>query len=244
MTDKEINQDALLETAKQLVVEMESGNTEAVVEIIDELTQVRQTELFQQVGKLTRNVHDSIVEVSSESALSNLSGDALPDARDRLSYVIDMTEESAHKTMEVVEKGMDLIQQSKQRNEKLSDKWDAFVKRELSLEEFKQLSKELKESFELSKQDIEQLNSYLTDILMAQGVQDISGQIIKKVISLVEDVEAQLVNLLEFTSNPSAEKPVKKEEKNTEAAGPALPSDTDRVQNQADVDDLLASLGF
>ena len=90
-----------------------------------------------------------------------------------------------------------------------------------------------------------QINGKMTDIMLAQDYQDITGQMIKQVVSMVQEVEEKLVRLvtisgvsrqIDESKQRSAEKPV----------GPQLPSadDANVMSSQGDVDDLLASLGF
>ena len=88
---------------------------------------------------------------------------------------------------------------------------------------------------------------------MAQGYQDLTGQVIRRVIQLVKEVETSLVNMLTVFGEPvpsegqEQETEVKEKKKSTaEAEGPIIDAENrdDVVQGQDDVDDLLSSLGF
>ena len=86
-------------------------------------------------------------------------------------------------------------------------------------------------------------------MLLAQGYQDLTGQVIRKVITLVNDVEYKLVELIRLSgSHALKDKPATDEtgQPDISAQGPAVPGvdEGDRVRNQDDVDDLLSSLGF
>ena len=75
----------------------------------------------------------------------------------------------------------------------------------------------------------------LNDIMMAQDFQDLSGQVINKVIKIISRTEKQLLELLVSTTPPP------KVETPAVLEGPQTP---DKAMKQDDVDDLLASLGF
>ncbi len=91
----------------------------------------------------------------------------------------------------------------------------------------------------------------MTEVLMAQGFQDLTGQILRRVIELVREVEDSLIGLLTAfghvtvaaEAKPAA---VRKPKAGHEAEGPIIDaaSRNDVVQGQDDVDDLLSSLGF
>ena len=93
-----------------------------------------------------------------------------------------------------------------------------------------------------------QIHGLMTEVLMAQDYQDITGQIIRRVIQLVEDVEKNLIELLKLfgeEQKSQAKQNVKAVDKNA-AEGPIINPEQrdDVVENQDDVDDLLSSLGF
>jgi chemotaxis protein CheZ len=89
------------------------------------------------------------------------------------------------------------------------------------------------------------MKTNLNDVLMAQDFQDLTGQIISRVITLVEEVEGNLVELIRLTGDRFI-KPQDAPETDTAAEGPHVPGvgRTDVVADQDEVDDLLSSLGF
>jgi chemotaxis protein CheZ len=116
----------------------------------------------------------------------------------------------------------------------------------MSADEFRQLSKTLTEYLSLSGTDISAIKSGLNEVLMAQDFQDLTGQIIHRVIDLVEDVENNLVGLIKVAGQkvdaPTFNEPIV----DVTPTGPSVPGlDNDgRVSGQDEVDDLLSSLGF
>lgn len=80
--------------------------------------------------------------------------------------------------------------------------------------------------------------------MVAQDFQDLTGQIIKQVIDLVQEVESKLVKVIR---NAGQEKLVTvKPGKDIKAEGPQFnATDDENIANdQEDVDALLSSLGF
>ena len=92
-----------LEQAKELVVYLENGDSESANRIIQEASAPESSELFAEVGKLTRVLHDSLRNFQLDSRIANLAQDELPDAKERLNYVMNMTEQAANRTMDAVE---------------------------------------------------------------------------------------------------------------------------------------------
>ena len=81
------------------------------------------------------------------------------------------------------------------------------------------------------------------EILMAQDFQDLTGQVIKKMMEVVNDVETQLLQVL--IDNVPAEKRQEISTHNSMLNGPQIHAGAaDAVADQSQVDDLLESLGF
>ena len=242
----EQDQEAQLLLAKNLILALESKDEVAADKVLDEIAALRESTLFQEVGRLTRQLHDSMNNFSLDAKMAELTENDIPDAKERLHYVISMTEQAANSTLGVVE---DLLPVSKILNEQaveLSGKWDRFLAKDMPFEEFKMMSADITAYFSQTKNDLNSVQTGLTDILMAQSFQDITGQIIKKVITLVEDLEQGMVALVRISGG--AVKPEKTASSETALPGPVVPGVDDKANDvakkQDDVDDLLSSLGF
>lgn len=136
-----------------------------------------QGDLFQEIGKVTRKLHDSIQSFKEalDPKLKGMAENAMPNAVDQLQFVISKTEEAANKTMGIVEKYL------------------------LSLDDLSSHVRKItgpEESIEFLKSFKNNLEDDLTEILTTQGFQDLTGQTIKKVIKLVGDIETELVRLI------------------------------------------------
>lgn len=237
--------------ARQLVAELEADDEEKVGVTLHELareTAYLDDSLFQEVGRLTRELHEAIKDFALDEAIAEIVQVDMPDAVERLNYVIDTTEGAANQTINGIEEMMDLSQRLRQEAAGLDEKWSKFRQRDLAFEDFKVLMEELSTFLQRSTEDGDNLHDTLNQILMAQGYQDLTGQIIKKVIKLVREVEGRLISLVKLAGEvrTSHNDTDLRREKMKQEDGPAVPGVTrsDVVHSQDEVDDLLSSLGF
>ena len=240
---------------RQLVVYLENGEQEKADQLILDTASKEQSELFAEVGKLTRQLHEALKNFELDTRLSDLTTEAIPDAKQRLNYVMEMTESAANKTMDAVEASLPIAQQLGDEISHIKPTWDKLMSRDIELGEFKKLCHSLDKFMNSSQSKTDELQGLMTNVLMAQDFQDLTGQVIRRVIELVREVEESLIHLLtafgnQDDENPSAE-PIIKEKPPAEQtlAGPEGPiidkeSRDDVVSGQDDVDDLLSSLGF
>ena len=248
MEVKPINRDLLLEKAQELIASLESPETsdDQLESQIDEINSFKDNQLFQELGKMTRDIHDSIMKFRMDSRISDLAETDIPDARERLEYVITMTEKAANTAMGVIEEGSPVAEKLSTEAGVLKGQWQKFRKRELSADELRSMGKDVETFFDESEVMMSKLLSGFTEILMAQDFQDLTGQIIRQVINLVDEIETNLVQLIKIQGETQAkEEPVKEQEMKLD--GPQVPgkeTSDDVMKGQDDVDDLLASLGF
>lgn len=236
----------LLSLAKDLVVALENGDQAVADEILDQVAGLRETQLFKEIGRLTRQLHDTMVSFAVDSKIAEMAEHDIPDAKERLRYVISMTEQSADQTLTAVETLLPISQELNEQANQLSGKWGRFLDKEMPLDEFKSMSAEIAQYFQHSKGALEQVQAGLNEILMAQGFQDITGQIIRRVIDLVQDLEISMVKLISISSRKVGAGEAASE--HHELPGPVVPGVDDKAgdvaTSQVDVDDLLSSLGF
>ena len=179
-----------------------------------------------------------------------MAGKDIPDARDRLSYVIEMTDKAANKTMDAVDSCLPIADKLIGDLNVITPKWQGLMRREIKVGDFKLLCHQVDAMVKESASSALSLKSSLTDILMAQDFQDLTGQMIKRVIELVQEIETKLVGILTVcqTSNQESEIDNNKnsDKKDIDAEGPIINAQErdDVVNGQDDVDDLLSSLGF
>lgn len=233
-----------LELAKDLLEALEQGNEDVADGILDEIAGLRETQLFQEVGRLTRQLHSTMASFTVDSKIASMAEKDIPDAKERLQYVISMTEKAANQTLNAVENLLPVSEQLNRQAVTLEDKWGRFLDREMPYEEFKEMSVEIAQHFVQSKSSLNIVQSGLNEILMAQGFQDITGQIIRRVIDLVQDLESSMVELIRISSSKAKKEDIIE----PDLPGPVVPGVDDKAGNvahsQDEVDDLLSSLGF
>ncbi|HET8708011.1 MAG TPA: protein phosphatase CheZ [Pseudomonadales bacterium] len=245
---------SLMDHAKDLLTQLETGNAEAAMRTIETLHQARDWGLYHEIGKLTRSLHDAIMNFHIHV---NIDGEMqkemsrMADASDRLGYVIKLTEKAANRTMDMVEETVPLSAELGRRASELHQHWQRLIRRELKPEEFRELSKQMDAFLEYTAAEAGRIDSNLNNILLAQDFQDLTGQVIKRVITLVQEVEDSLVNLVKVASrveNMTGIKyvPTHSHVESIEAEGPIVNAEQrdDVVKGQDDVDALLSSLGF
>ncbi len=240
-----MTQETRLALAKDLVKALEKGDDVTADALLDEIAGLRETQLFKEVGRLTRQLHDTMTSFAVDSRIASLTEKEIPDAKERLQYVITMTDQAANQTLTVVENLLPVSEQLTDGVSELAGKWGRFLDREMPYEEFKTMSREIALHFTESKNSLQAVQAGLNEILMAQSFQDITGQIIRRVIDLVQDLEASMVEVIRISGGkvkPGGER------KQPDLPGPAVPGIDDRqgdvAGSQDDVDDLLSSLGF
>lgn len=236
----------LLTKAKLLVENIQANDDVATGELLNSMTIEREKSLFKEVGLLTRQLHDNLASFALDSQINELTDSGIPDAKERLNYVIQMTDEAANNTLNAIDEILPVTDDLQRKSEELSKNWHKFLGRELSLNEFKVMSGEITAFLDESCKNTKFVHQKANDIVLAQGFQDLTGQIIKKVITLVQDVEDSLVDLIRLAGTQNAASEVNSKKKKAELDGPAVPGVVveGAVNSQDEVDDLLSSLGF
>ena len=180
--------------------------------VMDELMQNAEKGLYIELGNVTRKLHDSIRDFKKtlDPRIKQIANEEVPQAVDSLEFVLAKTEDAANKTVGIVEK---------------------------YLAELPEYDRQLKR-FKSPKAAIEHLKSFrksfgkdLGEVMVAQQYQDITGQAIRKVISLVNDIETELVGLI-TSFGVKMDLAPEREEKPAEKI------------TQDDVEDLLKEFGF
>jgi chemotaxis protein CheZ len=249
--EKPIDKIALLEHARALITQLENESTSdaELCDTLDGIMALRDSTLFQELGKMTREIHESIMNFRMDSRINDLAQTDIPDAKDRLEYVITMTENAANTVMSVVERGTPVAEKLNEQSKHLNAQWQKFRRREMSPDELRTMGQEVENFFTESSAMMTELLSGFTEVLMAQDFQDLTGQIIRRVINLVNEIEGNLVALIRiqgesYVREDKKDKP--KAEGETILEGPQVPGKEsgDVMKGQDDVDDLLASLGF
>ncbi|MFA7350691.1 MAG: protein phosphatase CheZ [Methylotenera sp.] len=206
-------------------------------------------DMLSRVGHVTRMLHDSLQGLGLDKILEQVAQD-MPDARDRLAYVARMTEQAADRVLNATDAAMPLQDELASGAAVLEQRWKSVMAEPSLKSEYNLAADETLAFLAMTGKHTTETKALLMDIMMAQDFQDLTGQVIKKITGLAQDLEKQLVQVLvDF----SPAKPKKDgEANNVESNDPALlmngpqidPTVADVVASQEQVDDLLDSLGF
>ena len=199
-------------------------------------------QLILRIGNLTRMLRDNMRELGLDKEIER-AAQAIPDARDRLNYIAVMTEQAAERTLNAVELAQPIQADIEQQAEALDKRWGAWFETPVELGDARTLVLDTRAFLTEVPKQARATGSHLLDIMMAQDFQDLTGQVIKKMMDMIRTLEHELLQVL-IENVPS--------ERRTEVQaatllnGPQINPEgkADVVSDQSQVDDLLASLGF
>ena len=197
--------------------------------------------VFQRLGQMTRQLHDTLRELGFDRALEE-AAKAIPDARQRLAYVAQMTEQAASRVLNATDVAKPIQDRLQSQAMGLSSRWDRLLGGDLSVEEFKTLAGDTHAYLNEVPKQTEATSEQLMEIMMAQDFQDLTGQVIKKIVDLAQSMETQLLQVLIEAMPPDMKAGAPEGLMNGPAMNAAGRSDV--VNSQEQVDDLLESLGF
>ena len=207
---------------------------EDIAALVPEQGVMASPEVFQQLGAITRLLHDTLQQLGVMPKLQ-VAADGLPDARSRLNYI-------ASKTAAAADKVLNSVDQAKAEHAAIAEQTRQLA-RSLVADPVKAVASGAVFNF---VNDVESrtkvIDNHLTDIMMAQDFHDLTGQVVAKVVTLANDLEDSLVKLLVQVVPPEQREKVDPSVLHGPVVNPA--GRTDVVANQGEVDDLLASLGF
>jgi chemotaxis protein CheZ len=214
---------------------------------LDALVERRERRLFGDLRKLTSDLQSALERFSIDSRLVDLAEKEVPDARLRLDHVLRLTDEAAHRTMDLVEQCGPLADRAARQAEEVIESWRRFRSRNIAVEEFHDMVRRMDGFLEATRADMGKVRGNLAEVLLAQGYQDLSGQIIRGVMKLVGELEVALVELVRLSKGgPMGSKADEPDQSVRGGFGPTVPG-IDRgpaVSDQEDVDALLSGLGM
>ncbi|QIA62851.1 protein phosphatase [Vibrio astriarenae] len=235
-----------LQQAKELVALLENEQQQDANSLLLSIYRDSENAILNEIGLLTRELHESLKQFSLDERMTQIAKDEIPDAKDRLQYVIQKTEQAANTTMDAVERCLPLADSLNGHLTEVRPQWNQLMHGRIQLNEFKHLCHSIDDLLTRVEGDSTEVRGQLTEILMAQDFQDLTGQIIRRVIALVNEVEGRLVEILTVFSAANLNTSNKEEKSSLVAEGPIINPEQreDAVSSQDEVDDLLSSLGF
>uniref|UniRef100_Q31HM8 Protein phosphatase CheZ n=1 Tax=Hydrogenovibrio crunogenus (strain DSM 25203 / XCL-2) TaxID=317025 RepID=Q31HM8_HYDCU len=208
---------------KALLKAMEKEDYDKASQALDEIIATRDDNLLEQVEQIAQNLHDTLEQFGADSMLLQHTKHGLPDATERLEYVIETTEEASNKTLSAAENAIALLE-----------------------------TLESHVTDDSQKELIGKAQSEVTEIMMAQSFQDLTGQVLNRVIMLVTSLEQSLMELINKSGihiddipDPSDSEEERKAQE-MKGIGPNVTksSQQNAVNSQDEVDDLLGDLGI
>lgn len=237
---------ASIDQARELLYLLEAGRVEEANLKLNELCRLRETDLYQDIGKLTRELHEAFQAINKDARLHVLVKEDVSDARDKLHYVIQTAETSAHRTLGAIENCAPVIDALEADASALHQQLTALMSDTVLDESAYSMASATDVFLRRIETDIRLIHYSIKDVLMAQEYQDITGQIIQRVIRVVQQLEKHLVDILRvsasYVETESAASGVNRDREIGAATADA--NNSDKSLGQDDVDGLLDSLGF
>jgi len=196
--------------------------------------------MYERLGGIVRLLHDSLRELGYDRSLSDVASQ-ITDAQGRLEYVATLTEQAANKVLNAIDVGMPEQDALSKSAKDMDARWAQLFDGKLSVDEFKTLAHDSRQFAGKVTEVTETEKARLLEIMMAQDFQDITGQLIKKIVAITHKAESELAQLLRDNA-PAEVKAAHPDNKPAELLnGPSAPA---IAMAQDDVDSLLADLGF
>lgn len=213
-----------IDVVEELLTALKAQDQQSAQMLMHELTQLSQTSMAHQVEEIAMNLHKTLDSFGEDAELLMVTKHDLPDVSERLSYVMQTTEDASNKTLNAVENAQAIL-------DNLAAKFGGDAE---------------------AQQLLNQIQSEMTEIMMSQSFQDLTGQVLKRVMMLVGSLEQSLLDLIEKSDFDFAQIPMRQQtDKQKKAAemqgiGPNVTKNgkQDSAASQDDVDDLLGDLGI
>jgi chemotaxis protein CheZ len=232
---------------------LRAGDEAAFFAAVDHIVRMREPATLTEIRRLTGGLQQALERFSIESRLADIAENEIPDARSRLTHVIKMTDEAAHRTLDLVESSGPLAERTAREAGAIIDSLKTYRGRPTgsgfegavrSIDAFLPVVRAVEAFLPVVRGDSEQIRKNLADVLIAQGYQDLTGQIIRSVIKLVGELEEALASLTKLSGDLVEHATIG--DNPDKGHGPAVPGVArgDVASGQTDVDELLSGLGM
>jgi chemotaxis protein CheZ len=231
------------EACLALSLSLEAGNEERFLASLDALTGLRERGLWDSLRQLDARLRAALDQFRLDPRLLRLAGKDIPDARARLDHVLKLTDDAAHRTLDLVESSTPLVARTSASAAALASECRDAHESGAASPYWADLLVRLQGHLIAAHKDGEQVKANLLEVLMAQSYQDLSGQIIRRVIELVAQLEDELARLVQDSAGAASEnrRELPSDEDTRRGLGPAIPGvSVSTVDGQQDVDELLA----
>lgn len=200
-------------------------------------------QVFEQIGRMTRDLHNSLAALGHDKSIAKTAS-SIPDARERLAYVMTLTEQAASKVLNAVDLITPVQEQARSEARALAEAWDRAATTKPDSADYQATVQRTRDFLQQVDQGVDVTKVQLMEIVMTQEFQDLTGQVIKKIADLAQEMETQLLSLLAATAQPGSSP---EGTKGGLLNGPAMESgklSKQAVTSQEEADKFLESLGF
>jgi chemotaxis protein CheZ len=213
-----------------------AGDEEALGVALAGFEGVRNSTVTMQVRRVANDLQFALDHFHASAQLKDMAQRRVPDARHRLAHVLRLTDDAAHRTMDLVERSAPLADHA-------THEADRLIQLQKAGSTVQQIAPQLTAFVTLVSAGMGAVRSNLAEVLIAQGYQDLTGQIIRGVMKLTQELESALADLLRIAGPDTSEEAIAADAPG--AHGPAVPGAAahDAVGGQQDVDALLSQLG-
>lgn len=196
--------------------------------------------MYERLGGIVRMLHDSLRQLGYDRSLSDVASQ-ITDAQGRLEHIASLTEQAANKVLNTVDTCIPAQETLTKSAQDIENRWAQLFDGKLSIDEFKALAGDSRQFAAMVSEAGEAEKARLLDIMMAQDFQDITGQLIKKIVVITSTAEHELAQLLRDNAPPEVKAAMADAKPVELMQGPSAPG---AAMGQDDVDSLLADLGF
>jgi len=193
--------------------------------------------MYTRLGGIVRLLHDSLRELGYDRSLSDAAVQ-ITDAKGRLEHIASLTEQAANRVLNTIDQGIPEQEAVLKGALAMEKRWTSLFEGNMSIDEFRLLATDSREFALKVASATETEKARLLDIMMAQDFQDITGQLIKKIVAVTQKVEQDLAQLLLDNAPPEVAQTLK------EAPESLMQGPSTNALEQDDVDSLLEGLGF
>ena len=152
-------------------------------------------DLIHRIAQLTRMLRESMRALGLDQAIKD-AAQAIPDARDRLHYVARMTEQAANRVLNAAEKVQPLQDQMRREADGLNARWQAWFDHPAGLAEARELVDDTRALLRAIPAKTQATQDSLMEIIMAQDFQDLTGQVIMRMMDILLTLPTLLLAII------------------------------------------------
>lgn len=182
------------------------------------------------LAEITADFQQFYSELTSklQPALVDMTREELPEASDQLEAIVETTEKAATRIMDMLEE--------------MQEEQDAAYAALKKMTEYKRMARDKRDGVENALSAVDSSRDKIMHIFEELSFQDLTGQRIKRIVSLVKAVESKVKNILEALGEKVPEDAEKRPRPAKEPGELQGPQRDGEGLDQSSIDDLLSAL--